>query len=125
MQKRLYHIGWSDEKRCEGCGEDEGTEKHRLCHRPSWFGEMGATSKHVEGGLEMTQEHDVVSSRRKQLEEEPVVSRMVHGAGSCQSKAFGTMSEHRADGVLADGRWCSLMMTRSWGQCMGCVWIQS
>ena len=30
MQKRVYDSGWSDEKKFWGCGEDEGTEKHRL-----------------------------------------------------------------------------------------------
>ena len=29
VQKRLYHIGWSDEKKCRGCNNEEGTEKHR------------------------------------------------------------------------------------------------
>ena len=30
VQKRMYDVGWSDEKKCRRCGEDEGTEKHRL-----------------------------------------------------------------------------------------------
>ena len=28
MQTRMYDTGWSDEKRCQGCGEDEGSETH-------------------------------------------------------------------------------------------------
>ena len=36
VQKRLYDIGWSDEKKCPGCNIEEGTEKHRLCHCPCW-----------------------------------------------------------------------------------------
>ena len=37
MQKRLYDICcWSDEKKCRGCNKEEGPEKHRLCHCPSW-----------------------------------------------------------------------------------------
>ena len=35
-QKRLYDIGWSDEKMCKGSDKEEGTEKHRLYHCPSW-----------------------------------------------------------------------------------------
>ena len=35
-QKRLYDIYWSDEKKCRGCNKEEGTEKHRLYHCPSW-----------------------------------------------------------------------------------------
>ena len=29
VQKRLYDIGWTDEKKCGGCISEEGTEKHR------------------------------------------------------------------------------------------------
>ena len=36
VQKRLYDIGWSNEKTCKGCGNEEGTEKHRLFHGPTW-----------------------------------------------------------------------------------------
>ena len=32
VQKRLYDIGWSCEKKCRGCNKEEGTEKHRLYH---------------------------------------------------------------------------------------------
>ena len=32
VHKRVYDIGWSDEKKCRGCNKEEGTEKHRLCH---------------------------------------------------------------------------------------------
>ena len=35
VQKRLYDIGWSDEKKCRGCNKEARTEKHRLCHCPS------------------------------------------------------------------------------------------
>ena len=36
MQKRLYDSGWSDAKKCRGCNKEEGMEKHRLYHCPSW-----------------------------------------------------------------------------------------
>ena len=36
VQKRLHGVGWSDEKKCRGRNEEEGTEKHRLYHCPSW-----------------------------------------------------------------------------------------
>ena len=36
VKKRLYDIGWSDEKKCRGCNKEEGTEKHRLYHCPCW-----------------------------------------------------------------------------------------
>ena len=42
VQKRLYDIDWSDEKKCRGCTkeEEEVTEKHRLYHCP-WCQEVG------------------------------------------------------------------------------------
>ena len=36
VQKRLYDIGWSDEKKCRGCNKEEGTEKHSLYHCLCW-----------------------------------------------------------------------------------------
>ena len=36
VQRRLFDIGWSDENKCEGCHKEEGTERHRLYHCPSW-----------------------------------------------------------------------------------------
>ena len=55
VQRRLYDIGWSHEKKCRGCNKEEGMEKHRLCHcpwlegnqkpDPRWNGEMRAKSK--------------------------------------------------------------------------------
>ena len=36
VPKRLWDTGWSDEKRCWGCSKEEGTEKHRMYHCPSW-----------------------------------------------------------------------------------------
>ena len=34
VQRRFFDIGWSDEKKCQGCDKEEGTEKHRLYHCP-------------------------------------------------------------------------------------------
>ena len=30
VQKRMHDIGWPDVKRCRGCNQEDGTEKHRL-----------------------------------------------------------------------------------------------
>ena len=30
-------VGWSDESECQACHGEEGTEKHRLHHRPEWY----------------------------------------------------------------------------------------
>ena len=36
VQKGMYDIGWSDDKKCRGCNKEEGTEKRRLYQCPSW-----------------------------------------------------------------------------------------
>ena len=36
VQKRLFDIGWSDERKCQACHKEGGTEKHRLYHCPEW-----------------------------------------------------------------------------------------
>ena len=36
VQKRMCVCGWSDEQKCRGGDKEEGTEKHRLYHCPSW-----------------------------------------------------------------------------------------
>ena len=43
VQKRLYDIGWSDEKKCRGCNQEEGTEKHRFDHCPCCVGRSSET----------------------------------------------------------------------------------
>ena len=35
-KERLFDIGWLDENKCEGCHKEEGSERHRLYHCPSW-----------------------------------------------------------------------------------------
>ena len=37
LQKRLFDIGWSDDRKCLACHKEEGTEKHRLYHCPDWY----------------------------------------------------------------------------------------
>ena len=34
--QKLFDTGWSDESKCQACHEEEGTEKHRLCHCREW-----------------------------------------------------------------------------------------
>ena len=34
-QNSLYDVGWSDENMCEGCEQEEGTEKHKFFHFPT------------------------------------------------------------------------------------------
>ena len=38
VHRRMYDMTWSDEEKCRGCNKEEGTEKHRLYHCPSWQG---------------------------------------------------------------------------------------
>ena len=37
MQKRLFDIGLSDERKCQACHDEEGIEKHRFYHCPGWY----------------------------------------------------------------------------------------
>ena len=72
VQKRLCDSGWSDEMKFWGCGEDEGTEKHRLHHCdirrdvrnqiPERLGKWEQRSNDVKGGLDLAQRLFVVSS---------------------------------------------------------------
>ena len=48
MLKRLYDIGWSDEKTCRRCNREEGTEKHRLYHCPCWKEVRNQTPEELE-----------------------------------------------------------------------------
>ena len=54
VRKRLHDVVWSDENKCLGCNEEEGTEKHRLYHKsePRGMKEMGAWSKNVRERIE-------------------------------------------------------------------------
>ena len=86
VQKKLCDTGWSDVKKCGGCKKEE-TEKHGLCHCPSWrevgnqipesLGNWEQRAKKVERGLDMARRYHVASARREQLEEKPFVSRKV------------------------------------------------
>ena len=50
MLKRLYYIGWSDEKTCRRCNREEGTEKHRLYHSPCCKEVRNQTPEELERG---------------------------------------------------------------------------
>ena len=140
VQKRLFDIGWSDEKKCRGLKKD-GTEKHTL-HTQSVMegsqtpassrtGELGTTGKRVEGRLEKTKRYDVVPAKRRQLDEEPLVSQTLENlkntrAGACLSKASKTKLPPRAHcweslagGLRVGGQLCSSIMARRWDQCVG------
>ena len=78
VQKRLYDIGWSDEKMCRGCNKEEGTEKHRLFHCPCWkevgkpiLGHMGTKGQDLKERLEVAERNHVTPSERRSLEEKP------------------------------------------------------
>ena len=37
VQKKVFDIGWSDERECQACHKEEGTAKHRLYRCPEWY----------------------------------------------------------------------------------------
>ena len=84
VQKRLYNVGWSDEKKCRGCNKEEGTEKHRLYHGPCWkevrnqipedWGEMGAKAKTSKKDWKWQRGITAHPLGRRSLEEKPLDS---------------------------------------------------
>ena len=82
MQKRLYDIGWSDEKKCRGCDKEEGTEKHRLYHCTDMPG-------FVEGGLDMA----------KRCHVSILSAETLGGRATCQSKG-GNLKSAQSWGIL-------------------------
>ena len=150
VQKSLHTaFGWSDDKKCRGCNQEEGIEKHRLYHCPSWrevrnripegVGKWEQTSTMLKNGWKWPGGIASHLLSEGKLEEEPLVGPkvgigQVHKTGACLLKASVTMSppmalcwEFQAGGAHAPGRWCSSTKTRRWGRCVGCVghWIQN
>ena len=132
--KRLYDIGWSDEKKDRGCKKEKGTEKHRLYHCPSCrevrnliLDGLGKWNKgkHVEGVLRRILWADAIGGKaicQSKSWESRTRTR------TCQSEAYRTMSppialgwESQAAGVHVGGQLCKEIMTRRWSQCMGCT----
>ena len=121
MQKRMYDIGWSDEKKCQECSEEAhrstgGTTVHPGVKLENQFPERledwepRATSRRMTGsGKEAT---------RRSLSAEAICqsdngSPRSSEIGTCQSKVFVTLSppmvlreEFQAGGVHAGGQWC-------------------
>ena len=133
MQKRLCDIGWSDDEKCRGCSKEEGTDKHRLYHCPSWnesqnpdprgFGEVRTMGQTVERRLEVAKRNYVAPTERKQLEDKSTCrstggNRKSTKVGACQLKAppMARCWESWSVGERADCQWCSLTTTRRWGQ---------
>ena len=140
VQKRFFDIGWSDEKKCQGCSKEEGTEKHRLYHCPCWkeirsqmpekfrkWEQRARTSEndwklhrgittHPLSGSQWIKSH----LRVQRWESEKHKKK----AGASQPNAFEIMSLMKvlcwkswAGGVRLDGPWCSWITTRRWDQC--------
>ena len=66
VQKRLYDIGLSNEKKCGGCNKEQGTEKHLSVLEegqkpdPRKAGEMGAEGQDIKERLEVAKRNHVV-----------------------------------------------------------------
>ena len=114
VQKRMY-----DEMKCQGCerGEDEGTEKHSLYHCPFWREVGNQIPEGLADGKEVL---------RRILSEEAIWEKShlsVRRWESGKHRSWSMPVEgFRADGSLLVsglGQWCSWIMMRRWGHCMG------
>ena len=145
MQKRLFNIGRSNECKCQACHEEEGTEKHRLCHCPGWnevrrqipeacrkWEQKARTSKNVWKYQRGVVTHLLNESQRnigyfsmKKVEWDSLRSIKV---GTFQQKGFKAMLlwlalfwvlQESAEHVV--GHWCNWIMMKNWDFCMGCI----
>ena len=108
MQKRLYDIGWSDERKSRGC-KKRRREMPRLYHcqrerpDPRDVGEMGAEGENVEGGFEVTKRNYIGLCREDKWRKNHLsVRRWEFGKstkdGECQLKGF---CHHATSSLLA------------------------
>ena len=109
VQRRMYDVGLSDEKKCRGLDKEDGTEKPRLCHCPSWrrvrdqipegLRKMGTEGRNVEGGLEMARRHYVLLEPQVQVSLRlPLVQQIVCQSCRWTNRAGGRSlsTSHRA-----------------------------
>ena len=142
MQQGLFDIGWSDERKCQACYKEEGTEKHRLYHCPEWheirreipvaFRKWEQKAKTLkewkwQGGIVM---HPLSESQcnRGHFSMKKIGSPRSTRIGAYQQKASWAMLprtalcwEERASGERVVGLWCSWIMMRRWSPCTGCL----
>ena len=113
MQKRLYDIGWSDETKSRG-----------------WKQGIGHGKALEERSENLILEILVTWERRRRRKSGDVRSWESENkrAGESMTEASGSTSplmalcwECQEGGVRVGRQLCSLIMTRSWGQCMGCA----
>ena len=114
-QRRPCDIRWSDDMKCRGCDNEEGTEKHRLYHRPSRMEVrdqipegLGAPSEKCRrktgSGSEVSHRILRVASRwrKSHLSVSPTV-----GVGQAQNLGQGFGNRVATDGSVCgvSGRW--------------------
>ena len=68
MQNRLY---WSDVKVCQGCKEEDGMEKLRLFHCPSWREVRNRIPEDLENGSRERKLQRKIGSDREELHRIP------------------------------------------------------
>ena len=141
-QKRLFDIAWLDVSQCQACQLEEGTERHRLYHCAEWheirrkiqeacrkWEQKAKTSK-----KEWKWQRGIVAHPLSESQWNRGNFRMKIGnpkstkAGVRKSKVSGVMWPLTApcwvplgNGEHVVGQWCSWIMMRRWGRCMGCM----
>ena len=142
MKKRLHDLALSVGKKCRGCNDEEGPEKLRLHHCPSWREVRNQISDGL-GTWEQRAKRRGDTGNGEEVSCRILCAEVLGGKATCQSeggslkkqrnwaahcKDYGTMSppmslawESQARGVRVGGQWCGFIMKRRWGPCMGCT----
>ena len=149
VQQRLFDIGWSDASQCQACRyachKEEGTEKHRLYHCPEWneIDEIPEAFKKWEQEARTSKKE---WKWQRGIATHPL-SESQWNRGHFSMKKSGSLRSTRAgvyqlkdsratlalfwvpleSGKHVVGQWCSWIMMKNWGFCIGCTvrWRQS
>ena len=133
-QKRPSDIGWSDVGQCQACQLEDGTERHRLYHCPEWheirreisdafrkWEQKARTSKKEWKWQRVIVAHPLSESwngghfSRKSWESEK------HQSWSMQWPLTAPCWVLLGNGEHVVGQWCSWIVMKRWGLCMGCM----
>ena len=134
VQRRLYDTGLSGEKKCRGCNNEEGREKHRLYHCPCWkeigsqipekLRKMGAKNKDIKERLDVTWASSGRSGTPCFFEGQVAVDMRVVCPKYVKKMPLKQArmvywKKYQADGVRVDGQWCRWITMRRMGPMHG------
>ena len=117
-KKRLFDIGWSDISQCQACQIEESTEKHRLYHCPEWH----AGRRKITECFRKWEQKAKTSKKEWKLPRGMVahpLSESQWNGGHFRMKMRESEKHKSWSGELVVGLWCSLILMKRWGHCMG------